>query len=285
MELELFREWLEPKLDSEETLKRYLRYAEKMGLGSCSCDPNCLKRVALKTRGASKWYRLTFFNYVNMCYELGEISLEERERLKELAKPKKKAQVSAGAPRVELKKEVVEGLLSNARPYILLLYYSGARGTEIIEVKKRLDEVKCEGDYCYVELNWARGYKRAYVVFFPKELLKELKEAPEVSIHYLKKVALRVGGLKVFRKNWYQRCVEVCPESVCDFMQGRIKTTSAKHYNDLSERAAECYPRIKTVLDGASRQADYTREVLERVRTLLEELASRRLYFHTSDRT
>jgi len=67
-------------------------------------------------------------------------------------------------------------------------------------------------------------------------------------------------------------------------MQGRVKTVSAKHYNDLFKKAEACYPRVKALLDGSQTQADYAEEVVERVRTLLEDLVLRRLYYHTSDR-
>ena len=267
---ETFRSYVEAKLDSKETLNRYLSYFNKMNLGECT-SRECLQRKALEIRNKSKWYRLTFYNYLNMLYELGEISLEDMQRLKKLAKPKQKTSFRPAAS-YNIQYNDIEELSSSAKPYILLLYFSGARGTEALEVRRRINEAKCEGEYCYVELNWQRGFKRSYVVFFPSWLKPELEAAPEISIHYLKKVGRRIGGLKALRKNFYQKCTEICSESICDFYQGRLRSVSARHYLDTLEKAKKCYPVLYKRLTSDTDKASIVLEVANEVRSLLQEL-------------
>jgi intergrase/recombinase len=240
---------------------------EKLELKKCGCNASCLKAKALEVRSKSKWYKNAFRNWINLCFELGELTYDDLHRMRKLAAGGKKENKIPGAQHVDVQLKDLEELSTSVRAYFLLLYYTGIRGSEAIEVKKRLSEAKCNSEFCLLELNWSRGHKRVYVVIFPSWLKKELEEAPAVSVQYLRKVGMRIGGLKSLRKNWYQKCTEVCPESVCDFMQGRVNTVSAKHYMDLFQKAKNCYPRVYKRLEG---EIDFRTFVIERLRKALE---------------
>ncbi len=272
--LELFKDWLEGKLDSQETLERYLSYAKKMGLSSC--DPKELQKAALLARNKSKWYRLALFNWINLCYELGDLDLETKLRLKALATPKKKkTTIPNSTPVIDL--DSIENLPERIRPYFILLYYSGARGSEILEAKKRISELECEGEICWIIMNWQRGNKKVFVLFAPKWVWEEVRAADPISIHYLKKVARNVipnskDKLKAFRKFWYNKCLEVCDSKICDFLQGRKsdEEISLRHYLSGLEWAKRCYPKIKERLEG--KEVDTIVETVQRVREIVEEL-------------
>lgn len=239
-----FEEWL--FLGREEaTARDYLSYYRRLGLGSCGCSFPCILERAREAR--TSWGKRVVRLYARWCWEEGRISYDHLMRIRSAARLSSSSAAPQRPVRIRLPEVRVPEWL---RPYVSLLFYSGARLKEVhMVVGSGLEPVRLDG-YAYVELPSRRGYKRSYVIFAPTNVLGEALEAephPYRSVAF----ALHRRGLKAkdFRKNFYQLCTYVAPESVCDFYQGRVRTVSARHYEALLEKAAAFYPNVLAALE------------------------------------
>ena len=107
--IELFREWLKRDRD-EETVTRYLRYAERMRLEECKCSYECLFERAL--RANTKWEKKTLRLWAKLCWQMRRLSLDDLQALRE-ATPLPK-QPTAPPPHVQLSLSDIDSIRSKS---------------------------------------------------------------------------------------------------------------------------------------------------------------------------
>lgn len=143
-----------------------------------------------------------------------------------------------------------------------LLTDSGLRLVEGCELINRFQEGEAEavnGFYRY-ELSMFRGEKAAYYGHFTENTLhlvrkvKDKLESQAASTYYRKRGYVNP---KYLRKFAFDKMIELeVPESVADFIEGRVPTRiGAKHYMALARQAAKFYPRYARYLESLRRKA------------------------------
>jgi len=196
--------------------------------------------------------------YLDFLYRTGRISREELQYWKDIFKIKKKTNnhIHNNINPTQLIEWIKQFKRSKTYKTILeLLYYSGARLSEIIKMIKEFNENNLvyfeDKGFCRYGLFWHRGRKRCDWIYIPKEYIP--------SIRKLKK---RIGKYDNIRDNLYDRYkikpklyrklhYQICRESgidkeICDFFQSRISNLSIGdiHYDNLLKRADNTYEKI-----------------------------------------
>jgi len=254
--------------NQRKTVKMYLNYLDKL-FSKYEIRNNLDIMNALKSENYNKWYANALRNFLNFLFEVGLITLEERERLKQAIQSRK-----AEAPGEEVfgkinineikkaYKRAVEYAKTKSRisndPFPLFfkfLYYTGLRLDQAVRIFKDLKkkDIKFEGNIAYILTHEAkRGKKGTYIAIMPKEFGKELSENIEYIDNLPKRIDKRFGkeginfGAKLLRKWHYnflrQNSVE---KDIAEFIQGRSSVdVGSTHYLDKIRLAKEQYKRI-----------------------------------------
>lgn len=140
----------------------------------------------------------------------------------------------------------VENASEDCKALYNLLVDSGLRLVEAVKVSNEFEEVEKVNDFCRVVIGEFRGSKQAYYAYFSETTHKMLKSrhaylnAVNASAYFDK------NGLvspKYIRKFVFDKMIELeIPESVADFIEGRVATRiGAKHYMVLSRQANGFY--------------------------------------------
>jgi len=119
------------------------------------------------------------------------------------------------------------------------------------------------GDVCLYEIGAFRGSKQAYYAFFTASTLKLVQDVKERKInrvnasHYYSKRG--IVAPKYLRKFVFDMMTSEqlnIPESVADFMEGRVpKTVGARHYMKLKRQAVQFYPRYAAYIEDLRSKA------------------------------
>jgi intergrase/recombinase len=138
-----------------------------------------------------------------------------------------------------------------------LLLDSGLRIVEAIEVINSFKAEKVEkiGNFYRIELGMFRGSKQAFYAYFSEPTFKML--AAEKIEHLKYYAASRFYGKhglvrgKYLRKFCFDKMLEIgVPESIADFIQGRVATkVGARHYANLRRQADGHYAKYAHYLD------------------------------------
>jgi len=110
------------------------------------------------------------------------------------------------------------------------------------------------GDICLYEVASFRGSKQAYYAFFTDSTLKLIQAVKEKigSLNGEFYDTHKVTRMKYLRKFAFDMMTSEqlnIPESVADFIEGRIpKTVGARHYMRLKRKAEQYYPRYAEYL-------------------------------------
>ena len=139
-----------------------------------------------------------------------------------------------------------------------LLLDSGLRLVEAIEVVNNFKAEDAEkiGNFYRIELGMFRGSKQAFYAYLSKRTFKTLSaEKIERLKYYTASRFYGKHGLvrgKYLRKFCFDKMLEIeVPESVADFIQGRVATkVGARHYANLRRQADHFYERYARYLDG-----------------------------------
>jgi len=115
--------------------------------------------------------------YLDYLYKTGRISMEERDQLKEVFK------VKSNAYDYVLDVEQLVGWLRRFKGSLVysmilcLLFYSGARLSEVIKMLRELDKKKlvCPNGFCRYGLLRERGRKRCDRIYLSVELVDRVK--------------------------------------------------------------------------------------------------------------
>jgi intergrase/recombinase len=150
--------------------------------------------------------------------------------------------------------------LSNAPQKYQVLYNvlldSGLRLVEAVSIINnfRVEDVERVGRFYRVEIGAFRGSKQAFYGYFTEYTFKAISEAP---IERLGAVAAsryftKMGYTrpKYLRKFCFDKMLELgVPESIADFVQGRVATRiGARHYCALRRQADKAYPKYARYL-------------------------------------
>jgi len=201
------------------------------------------------------------------CLEINRPDREFKEFLDCLRKaiPKDEVGIDIKVPEEEqiisdLKRIVSEPLAVQAE-YNLLLD-SGLRLVEVVKLLNDFPEAeRLEGFYrCPVGL--FRGSKQAYYCYMTEytyQLIKKLNEkVSEIRLkrrHQLHKYT-RAKYLRKFANDMMTSERLNIPESVADFIQGRVpRSIGAKHYMQLKRKADQYYPRYAQYVTELRRKA------------------------------
>jgi len=202
------------------------------------------------------------------CLELGGlVSVEQLNPLRKVI-PKDPVMIDINVPEEQ---EILVGLRGvpkvalKYRALWNLLLDSGVRLVEAIGV---INDFKAEnlrevnGFYRYT-IGQFRGCKQAYFAFFTDATLQLVNSMNGVKIedsgrnasHYYIKYGCTKP--KYLRKFAFDKMIELeVPESVADFIEGRVPTRiGAKHYMALARQAARFYPRYAKYIEELRQKA------------------------------
>jgi len=134
---------------------------------------------------------------------------------------------------------------------------SGIRMIEAVRIINDLDLGKLQqiGDVCLYATSSFRGSKQAYYAFFTPQTLKLIQgteekiDRPDASHYYWKMGIVRPKYLRKFAFDTMTSEKINIPESVADFIEGRVpRTVGARHYMKLKRQAVQFYPRYAEYL-------------------------------------
>lgn len=112
--------------------------------------------------------------YLDYLYKISRITEEELNRWKKIFKVKNKNEIKNYALDVEKLVDWIKKLKRSKKysAILLILYYSGARLSEVIRMIQAFDEKKlvCFDGFCRYALFWSRGRKRCDWIYMPKIL-------------------------------------------------------------------------------------------------------------------
>jgi len=251
---EKFREYLlKDRGLHEKTARWYMNYLKKLDGETINYD------LYLKICD-NKWKVKLVRVYLDYLYKKGELSWEEKERLKSIFKVKeKKNRGEYKINKVDLFSVIFsmkEGSLY--RLILELLYFSGARLSEVVKMLREWNEknLKCfyEKGFCRYELMWERGRKRCDYIYFPIEYVEKIRKYAGKVGKYdnLRKNIFDYYGIKPkeFRKFHYRMCRKVLKKEVCVFYQSRIGSldTSDTRYDELRTKSDRGYPKLMNLL-------------------------------------
>ncbi|MEM3596532.1 MAG: integrase [Candidatus Bathyarchaeia archaeon] len=189
------------------------------------------------------------------CLEINRPNGQFKEFLDSLRKaiPKDEVGIDIKVPEEEqiisdLKRIVSEPLPLQAE-YNLLLD-SGLRLVEVVRLLNNFPEAERLEGFYRCPVGFFRGSKQAYYCYMTEytyQLIKKLNEkVSEIRLkrlHQLHKIT-RAKYLRKFANDIMTSEKLNIPESVADFIQGRVpKSIGAKHYMKLKRKADQYYPR------------------------------------------
>ena len=171
------------------------------------------------------------------------------------ALPKDTRFVDNYVPSEESVKQSIEKLWSIPEKYkavYRLLLESGLRLVEAVKLANEFhvfsEKLEKYEMYVCVPLFWSRASKKSFYAYFMHETANLLMNNGEkLSADATSKVCRRYGLVapKYIRKFVYTKMIELeIPESVADYIQGRMPSSvGARHYANLKRLADKYYPR------------------------------------------
>lgn len=261
-----FEEWMKKRRKIEEdTVKKYLSAIDRL-LPDGVKEPKDLDRVA-KTKDFAKGLR-NFLNFLEDQYYQTELFGFDfdvwRRHLKIEALEKKEKEFATTEDIVEAYKLVKEKWKDEVTETLFkLLFYSGQRLEHAYEMLKTFDPGKLEFKdkvALYPTEAIAKGHKRTFYAFMPKEFAQKLKK-PEKMLD-VKSYTNRLDpsrwkppidnptSAKTIRA-WFQTFAfeEGLRREAIDFIVGHVpQTVAEKHYLELKSIAVKEYEKLANKL-------------------------------------
>ena len=252
-----FVNWIYKRVDSE-TAKKYVRYLDRYLTGFTIQEINDLIAINQVVKSGWNWYAKAVRNLINYCVEIGIISKEQANDLKETLKLKK-----TGFDTYVPSDEEVKRVLSTCNRFEMkllmkLIYYSGIRIREALKILNQFDETKLHfvEDVAYYDMDWERGSKRAFKAFIPAKFAKELKRVniTEDAAHHYFRSTIRLP-LK-YGRNWFvdKMIKGGIQESIIRFMIGHsngsvLMTSYLEKLNNSIHAYRKALPLLQSVLE------------------------------------
>ena len=268
---EKFEEWLRKQV-SENTLKAYIQYYfAKL--------PRIINLEDLPKIIRNKWVRNLLNKIAEYLWEIGELSFEDKERVKALIKRsfKKSGKRKVRSEIADIKSflETMEYLKKNDPYYYFtykIMYYSGARLQEAVYIIANINNFHRElpqkefeaigyvdlGNAVRLNVHYDRGRKRCSHLWLPKQLFQEIRPL-EVSSRAVSYYARDHNLMqpKLVRKLHYQILEDLIEDiSLRNFMQSRYSklTIGDTNYSKLVLRADKAYaekvlPKLRGILN------------------------------------
>jgi intergrase/recombinase len=146
------------------------------------------------------------------------------------------------------------------RTLFSLLLDSGLRLVEGVELINNFKSAEAVNGFCRCEVAMFRGEKQAYYGHFTEATLELINQVTEKlertnASHYYQK--FKFVRPKYLRKFAFDKMIELeVPESVADFIEGRVPTRiGAKHYMALARQASKFYPRYAKYVTNLRQKA------------------------------
>ncbi len=265
------REFLDWLGVNQSTKRDYSRYYDKLA----TLYPQGIPFHVIPELSANKWQRNLVRKLAEYQWAQGRISWEDKLRIEALAKPPKGSQarrIQSILYTVEDLKRTLE-LVQEPRYRLLyiIMYYSGARITEAIEllrIAKELDSIRLEearrrrgyvvlGESVRVAMHYNRGRKRCEYLWMPKWLLELVMAQSEKGVHvtsdgarsYYRDLKVKHPTVKLMppgdvRALQYQILEDLEVDLEIRYViQNRYSrlTVSELHYSKILRRADEAY--------------------------------------------
>ena len=155
----------------------------------------------------------------------------------------------------------LSGIPQGYRAVYELLFDSGLRLVEAVELVNSFNEenlVSVNG-FCRYELAMFRGSKQAYYAHFSNHTLEEIRRVKEkFKLASVQRFFCKYGFVrpKYIRKYAFDKMIELdIPESVADFIEGRVpRTIGAKHNMALARQSSNFYPRYLKHVEAVRNQ-------------------------------
>ena len=250
-----FRTWLLFKKLNRNYTTDVLRYYRKYLNNYRLTSPKELFNYLQSIDGSYHQTVISLRKYFAYLVETGEMTEQETNQYLKILNGSKKISVDHYVPTDE---EVIKAYKQikdeRTRLFFEIFAYSGIRSTELFKMLSEFQPEKMiyNDKFAKYQLNYFRGQKKAFYVYMPIDVAKQLGRFYKINNTVSKK--LRKTGLapKYLRKWLYNFLIyNNVPESVADFIEGRsANTVGSMHYLSKAKQADYWYELVVEKLIG-----------------------------------